>query len=70
MHLHIMFALAWLVGTYNNCCLLQWGEVLCSWRDTIAQGSNYCSTPALGSDTGCPGMLFILFYVDEFHASL
>lgn len=41
-----MFIVCWL-----------WGEVLCAWRDTIFEGQNHYSTPALGSYTGCSGMI-------------
>lgn len=53
--INLIFALAFLVLNHI-CCLLLWIEVLCAWRDTNAEGSNYCSTPTLGSYTGCPGI--------------
>lgn len=53
--INLIVALAYLVLNHI-CCLLLWIEVLCPWRDTIAEGSNYCSTPTLGSYAGCPGI--------------
>uniref|UniRef100_A0A7N2QYU8 Uncharacterized protein n=1 Tax=Quercus lobata TaxID=97700 RepID=A0A7N2QYU8_QUELO len=44
-----------------------WGEVLYAWRDTITEGQNHYSMPALGSFTGCSGM--ILAY-GNFHVSV
>ena len=56
---------------FNVCWL--WGEVLRAWRDTITEGQNHYSSPALGSYTGCSGMIaygiefFMFYHVHAWH---
>ena len=53
---YIFSLIVWQSGLYGLVakkflCLLPWDVVLCTWRDTIAEGQNYYSAPALGSYT-------------------